>query len=320
MTAPHKSQSTANGAPVVHRGFAHLAVGIDFTAASLGAARWATNHLAPGASAALVHVVPLPDGDVYERAERIMQERMLRQMAPALLGGLGGFAATLDIGDARTLVRFGRPSRTLVRVADRLGADLVVLGRTWRPASRPPHEPGLVERVARQVKASLLAVPPGAHGAPEHVVAAVDDGPFVSQIVETARGVAAAHEAPLTLIHVLSPVHGAFERLTRLQLAGGDPPALPASGHAARSIATARRRLTDLLQDLGDVRRADVKVVIGQAGTEILRAMKRLPGALLVMSKRGADGSPRGSLGSVSRHALNHGGSPVLLLDGEDGS
>ena len=319
MTAIDKSHIMAASAQGAQRRFTKLALGIDFTAASLGAARWATSHLAPGVPTVLLHVVPLPDHDVYDGAEHSMQERMLRQMAPALLGGLGGFAATLDVSDSRTLVRFGRPSRTLVRVAHSFDVDLMVLGRTWRPGSRPPHEPGLVERVARQVQASLLAVPQGVHGSPEHVIAAVDDGPSAPAVVTMATGIAAAHEAPLTVVHVLSPVHGAFERLTRLEASGHDGPSLaPAQGYAARSIAAARRRMVGLLDDLAGVRRADVVAVIGQAGPEILRMLKRVQGALLVLGKRGADGSPRGSLGSVARYALQNCGAPVLLLEDRD--
>ena len=74
--------------------FSRVLLGVDFSPASLAAARWATAHVAPRSNALLSHVLPFPeqsgeddDGD-RERAQS------LRQLKPALFGGLGGFAAT----------------------------------------------------------------------------------------------------------------------------------------------------------------------------------------------------------------------------------
>ena len=106
------------------------ALGIDFSSASLGAASWATRHVAPHADAVAVHVVPLPDRCPYEEIDRAVREHAVRLTIPAVRGGLDGFAATLRAEGTGAMVRVGVPSRELARAAADIDAGLVVLGRS----------------------------------------------------------------------------------------------------------------------------------------------------------------------------------------------
>ena len=115
-------------------------LGIDFSSASLGAAAWATRHVAPHAKAVAVHVVPLPDRCPYDQLDHAARERAMRLTIPAVRGGLDGFAATLGVEGTGAMVRVGVPSRELAHAAADLDAGLVVLGRSKQAAWDSGHE------------------------------------------------------------------------------------------------------------------------------------------------------------------------------------
>ena len=76
-------------------------------------------------------------------------------------------------------------------------------------------EPNVIERVARRTSASVLVVPEGTTHGPDHIVAAVDESRFAPRVLDVASRLARMHEVPLTVLHVLSPVEGAYERVIR---------------------------------------------------------------------------------------------------------
>lgn len=301
-----------------------VALGIDFSSASLGAAAWATRHVAPRAEAIAVHVVPLPDPCPYDRMDHAARERAVRLTIPAVRGGLDGFAATLPAegGGTRAMVCAGVPSRELARAAEGLDADLVVLGRSKQAAWDAGHETDMVCRVARQTTRDTLVVPEGNVARPGHVVAAVDEGPDAARVLERARAVAAQLGAPLTLLHVVPSGYLAQQRLTLVapdaRPVGAAGTVSPGSG-ALRVHAMARRWLGELLasgdEDTTLRAGADALAVMGEPGREILRNAARLGAGLLVIGKRGADRAPLGSLGSVARHVLTRSPCPVLAVE-----
>ncbi|HEX2780271.1 MAG TPA: universal stress protein, partial [Gemmatimonadaceae bacterium] len=228
---------------------ARIALGIDFSSASLGAAGWATRHVAPNAEAIAVHVVPLPDASPYDHLDHAARERAVRLTIPAVRGGLGGFAATLGAGGTRAVVRVGRPSRELARAAERFDADLLVLGRSRQAAWDTGHETEMVCRVARQAARDVLVVPEGNAARPEHVVAAVDDGPDAARVAGAARALAVRLGARPTLLHVVPSGWLAQQRLTLVapdaRALGGT--AMSPATASLRVHAMARRWLVELL-------------------------------------------------------------------------
>ncbi|NUQ92511.1 MAG: universal stress protein [Gemmatimonadaceae bacterium] len=290
------------------------ALGVDFSSASLGAAAWATQHVAPRAEAVAVHVAPLPDRCPYEEIDHAAREHAVRLTIPAVRGGLDGFAATLRAEATGAIVRVGVPSRELARAATELDAGLVVLGRSKQAAWDSGHETDMVCRVARQATCDTLVVPEGNVARPEHVVAAVDDGPDATRVAERARAIATQLDVPLTLLHVVPSGSLAPQRLPLVapgaRPVGATGTVAPGSG-ALRVHVMARRWLGELLAD-GD---GDALAVMGEPGREILRNAARLGAGLLVLGKRGADCAPHGSLGSVARHVLTRSPCPVLAVE-----
>ena len=325
--------ATARDAPrraVVDR----VVFGVDFSPASLGAARWAVRWVAgegapdgmrPDGMRLFAHVVPWPDGtETLDVA--VDGERSVHAMRPALLGGLAGFAASLQVGRARPTVRVGRPSACLAALAAEESAQLVVLGRRRDAARQRIGEPNVVERVARRTACDVLVVPEGAREPVERVIAAVDAGPSTGGVVERALALARTHDAALTLVHVLSPAHGSYDRLVRPRerrpAALTDKTALAGSAAGAAPAETAFRDaayawLAWLARDAGPRVPCTLVVPTGDAGREITELAARGGPSVVVLGKRGADGAPLGSLGSVARELVGRCPSPVLLVEHE---
>ncbi len=239
--------------------FARILAAIDFSSASLAATRWATAHVARQSRAVLAHIIAAPrslrgDGHL-DRTE--LRERLAE--VPALRGGLGGFAATLELAAARLVVRLGRASHWLSLIAAESEASLLVLGRRVDSNRRGVGEANVLERSARRTNASVLVVPEGATAPPRHVVAAIDHSPISSRVLDVAGAIARLSACDLSVIHVDGP------------------------GHPAR---------------------------------EIMDAVRDLDAPLIVAGKRGDDGAPVGSIGSVARGLLSRAPVPVLAIDG----
>jgi nucleotide-binding universal stress UspA family protein len=267
--------------------FQRVLLAIDFGRASLGAARWATTHVIPQVDAVLTHVMPFVEESTGDESEGNAEREPVGHMTPALVGGLAGFGAMLDVSAFRSVVRIGRPSACLATTTDEAGADLMVLGRRADANRIRVGEPNVIERAARRTSASVLVVPEGTTNAPEHIVAAIDDSRFAPRVLRVANWLARIHELPLTVLHVLAPAVGAYNRVVR-----------SAKHRFERAVA-----------------RESTEILMGDAAREIVLASMARGLSLLVVGMRGADEAPAGSVGSVARELISRAPMPVLAVN-----
>jgi nucleotide-binding universal stress UspA family protein len=300
--------------------FSRVLLGVDFSSASWAAARWATAHVAPRANALLSHTLPFPEHSSEDDDGGRARVESLRQMKPALVGGLGGFAATLDVVSARSILRIGRPSRWLSTIANDEDVSLLVLGRRADANRVRVGEPNVIERASRRTSASVLVVPEGIVQPPAHIVAAIDESRFAPRVLHVAHHLARLHEVSMTVLHVLSPAVGAYERVIRSarQLLGGDRQLRSADRPAAPNALPLRmpRWLGELGQSQGVFGRDRTEVRMGDPVREITAVAGSGAATLVVVGMRGADDAPLGSVGSVARELLARAPLPVLAVNG----
>ena len=306
-------------AATVNAMFSRTLLAIDFGAASLGAARWATTHVAPDTDAVLMHVMPFADRPRVDDTPDTLEDEFLDGVTPALVGGLGGFGATLDVASKRSAVRVGRPSVCLAAVANDAEVSLLALGRRADANRIRVGEPNVIERVARRTSASVLVVPEGTTQGPTHIVAAVDESSFAPHVLRVAARLGRMHEIPLTVVHVLEPIAGSYERVVRsakhlLSRGGGRNLTTTEGLHVPTSLSL---NTAKWLVQLG---RADIgpdatHVAMGDPVREIVNTALGLEAPLVVVGLRGADEAPPGSVGSVARELLTRGPVPVLAVN-----
>jgi nucleotide-binding universal stress UspA family protein len=276
--------------------FPHVIAAVDFSAASLGAARWGIGNVAARADTIVCHVVPSALDSANESSSEAGDAARRHGESNAVLGGLGGFGAMLDASSVRSVIRYGRASHWLSKLATESRADLLILGRRSDANRRGIGEPNVLERSARRTEASVLVVPQGTPEPPRHIVAAIDGGTIAHRVLAHARALAQQHLCALTVVHVVSPTTESFDRVRRRS-----------RGHAAPSRLEATRVAMP-------VAATDLHLLTGDPAREINVHAEHNTPALIVVGKRGADGAPTESIGSVARELLTRASSPVLAL------
>ena len=277
--------------------FPRVIAAIDFSAASLGAARWGVANVAPRADAIVCHVVASDIDSTSENGVDRLDAGRRDGETTALLGGLGGFGATLDAASVRSVVRSGRASDWLTELATEWCADLLILGRRSDAIRRGIGEPNVLERSARRTEASVLVVPQGTTEPPRHIVAAIDRSAVAHRVLAHARELAQRHACGLTLVHVVCPTTESYDRVRRASRGRAAVPSRLQTPHVAMPMAA-----------------SDLHLLTGDPAREIILHAEHNKPALIVVGKRGADGAPPESIGSVARELLTRASSPVLAI------
>jgi nucleotide-binding universal stress UspA family protein len=265
-----------------------------------------------------LHVIPgdfpgapmSPAGSAQAVIER---ERLGRTVGDALEARVAGLTAR-DASSSRFEIEGGVPSEVIVRRAQELPADLVVLGHSSKQGPGRPAALGqaLLGRTAttvvREAPCSVLVVRQAAAPRPgTRVLAAVDLLDGTAQIVRIAAVQAARLGAGLTLLHSLDPI-----RPVTLGDPGiGVPMVVP--GEASDDLVrSAQDRLRELVAHV-DLP-AETLVVEEPASGAILRTAQALEASLLIVGTRAKEGLARLVLGSVAQEVVTRSPCNVLVV------
>lgn len=137
-----------------------IVAGIDFTRASVAAARAALDTATPDAKVTLVHAQEPDDGSTTNDGHAVVHSlgvaRALEEVRNFLVSQLPtGSPVTID-----TLAGSGRPSELLLSTAERVNADLIAIAsRRHGPVARLMLG-SAADELARACVTSLLVVPP----------------------------------------------------------------------------------------------------------------------------------------------------------------
>jgi nucleotide-binding universal stress UspA family protein len=206
-----------------------------------------------------------------------------------------------------THVVVGEPARSIHRAARRFRADLIVLGTKGLSGIGKAFFGSTTERVLRQTKVPVLAIPPRAAGTvgpgwPGRRVLAGIDLDASAADARAFAAVARAFDRPLTLVHIVEPS----------QL----PPWL--AGFASRDsqarAGTANTALERLATSLKDVR-VETSVLIGDPSSHIPRLANQVGADIIVLALRRGDGLFGAAQGTITYRVLSSGCAiPVLAI------
>jgi len=210
----------------------------------------------------------------------------------------------------------GDPVRSILSEAERLPADLLVMGTHGTSGFKRLILGSVTEKVLRQAPAPVLTVPPSAASTNatlpfRRVLCGVDFSACSLSALEYARSVAAESDACLIALHAL-------------EWPWEEPPApdfdeLPAIERAALSAFRRRReqeagdRLAALTAT-GDRRRMVARVVHGKAYGAVLRVAAEESVDLIVLGVRGRSGADRALFGSTTNQVVRQAACPVLTI------
>lgn len=291
-----------------------ILIGVDFSAGSLGAARWAARHLAPRAELVVTHVVPAPPAPTFLRGALL---------EPAAFAPLSGAAtrralrAVVEVvGAVRCVseVRVGEPGEQLAALADEHEAELIVIGRTGERGRGGKQLGATADRLLRWARVPVLLAAGRLAEPPRRVLAAVDDGETAGDVLTWAGRIAAANDGALAAVHVIGDALRAMAAARWADAGDGTADAIAARADDELLAAT-ERWLAELLDRTGaGGARAARLVEFGDPRDVLLACADGVAADLLVVGHHEVAGAFGAGVGSVARAALRPTARSVLVV------
>jgi nucleotide-binding universal stress UspA family protein len=246
---------------------------------------------------------PLPIGDpeyrarVLETAERGAREKLGEEATK--VGGMGGVAGT----HART----GRPDAEIVRLAEELGAGLLVLGSRGLGGVRRALMGSVSDSVVRHAPASVLVVRDGGH-LPGRVLLALDGSEESEAATRAAVEISNSTGSELHLVFALPTVPRPPYAHSHMSESWVD--VLESFKHSSRKFVDGEAQRIE-----GEgCRVKDAHLRFGEPDAEIVRLGEELEAALVVIGSRGLGAVGRALIGSTSDSVVRHAHCPVLVV------
>lgn len=291
--------------------FQTILIGADFSEGSREAFRAACSLAAPGQTRFhVLHIIephwvpeePVPYGQVVpgfygssveDREREVLLARMREMYAPC------------EPVDVEYQLEEGEAARGILRVADQLRPDLIVVGTHGRTGLSWLLAGSVATLVVRHAECPVLALHQPEHERPRKaegirvILHPTDFSKGCETSLRTARGLARNLGARLVLFHVVPFGVYASEM------------SVPIDPEAYREALDEERRLIDGADLKYPV---ETRMAQGDAAEEILRAAAELDADLIVMGTHGRTGLGRLFLGSVTEYVMPRAECPVLAV------
>lgn len=252
-----------------------------------------------GAALTVLHVLPdtvVPASGLAYMASPMLMDPALREAIRADLSSLVAPARGMGL-HADGELREGKPEAEVVRAAQDLHADLVVMGTHGRSGFQRWVLGSVTETVLRRAPCPVLTVPAPAPGRPgpmlfKRILCATDFSPASEAAVTFATSLAEEADACLLLVHVLDR---------------------PGDGHDFQCAARARLRRA-LPPEAREYCLPEEIVMCGKAAPEILRLAAEREAGLIVMGVHGRSPLDLMAFGSVTQQVVREAVCPVLTV------
>jgi nucleotide-binding universal stress UspA family protein len=270
-----------------------------------------------GAELHLVSVEPMPDplswpearimspelrGDIRDRAEEAARKLLEGQVEKLEERGL-------EVSEVHAVA--GRPDTEIVRVAEEVGAGLVVLGSRGLGPVRRAVMGSVSLSVVHHAHGSVLVVREDGGNFPGPILLAVDGSEQARVAAEAAAKISASTGSGLHMVFVMPAAdhlygHHLYSRNLKESV----------REQAEDDVRTfLDEQVGQLEQHGGKVE--DTHMVVGRPDAEIVKLAEELGAGLTVVGSRGLGGVRRALVGSVSGSVVRHAHGPVLVARSE---
>lgn len=215
-------------------------------------------------------------------------------------------------GSAEIVVMAGNPAKEIVLLADRMPADLLVMGTHGRGGFERLFLGSVTEKVLRTTLCPVLTVPPPIQTPSDDpvvyttILCPVDFSDTSSRAVQYASSLAKTTDARLILLHVLENLIDApdVDMSTYINV----------PEYRRHLEENAMTRLKTAIRDDAGVGRSEERVTSGKPFREILRVAAETNAELIVMGVHGRGAVERWVFGSTTHHVLREARRAVLTL------
>lgn len=293
-----------------------VVVGIDFSPASVDAARWVGRHFAPGAELVLAHVISIPDPSPIARGKYPPRELLVGTMREGAEKRLREVSFSLGAARMWLEIREGDPVECIGALADDFSAEVVVTGAHGERGGMLGRLGSTADRLVRASTRPVLLVTKPRLTTPRHMLVPLDKSDRVPAALSWASALSQQLGMRVTTLHVVTGGVSSGA-LTALSVVSGTPPVDISPPIAA--VSDSNRWLDDVVAAGVSREHVNSEVAVGEPTHEIVAAAERLDADLIVMGRRGAGNLRRAVLGSVVAGVLRNAPCPVLVVPEESG-
>lgn len=281
---------------------------VDFHESSWEAALWAMRYFAPEAEHELIHVLDEPDLPLPMRGlSSAREERRLatRKGAERRLDELRDLGASPRVG---THVVEGRPSSEIVRLADSVGGDLIVVGDQGPQRGVGALLGTTAERVLFRARKPVLVARKLDDAPPRRLLVAIDDSAPAADLLAWTRTMLRRFNATAIILNVVDRLLLADE-LTGLPSAHTLKALEAEATGAMRSWLDARVTEGQLPASL-----VTTRVVVGDPSYSIISEAARIDADLVLVGSKGDDIARTPLIGRVVNRVVRDASCSVFVV------
>lgn len=269
-----------------------ILIAVDFNEPSMNAAEWAARMFESASSLIFVSVIepPPPPPSLAQRFPS--PETLVVGAGAEAQKKLTELAGKLAPGRSTAEVRVGRPHQEILALAQEKSADVIVVGRQQVGSAGWARVGAIAQRLLRTARIPILVVSGEGPDSPQEILAAVDDSPMTSPVLEWVRILSEHFSAEATALHVLM------------------------SQRSPEETAQARAWLERRVSDSGASRRPKVVAGARRAAEAILSEARDLGAGLIVIGSHGAGAKSDVAFGSVAESVVVSAPCPVFVALG----
>lgn len=178
-------------------------VAVDFSEASVAAARWALASLAPAAEVTLAHSVDIPTPPGFLRSLFAPIEKIEANAVPGAETRLKELAQSLGVPNAKLDVRTGKAFKALHDACGQHAPQLLIIGPHGDRMGLGRLLGSTAERAVREAQVPVLVTKGGEAGRPRRILVAVDDTPAGRHALKFAADLARTLETELVAVNVV---------------------------------------------------------------------------------------------------------------------
>ncbi len=289
-----------------------VVVGVDFSPASIAAAKWAAQHIVESAELILVYSAFAPQAPRFLRGRYPSLEPVLEIARDGADRKLRELAKLLPCRRVRIEATVGSPAEQIATIARDSRADLIIVGAHGERPGLWSRIGSTAERLITRSPVPVLLATAVRDVRPRRVLVALDDADVTPAVLSWAQFLGARFDARVTAVHVISSA--ILSHVLSVEAATSNNQIFDEARISEEFGEQADRWMETLLKTGLDRSRVSSEVLFGDAGQEIVAAAKRIEADLIIMGSRGAGSVARSVLGSVAAEVLRGATCPVLVI------
>ena len=287
-----------------------IVAGIDFSAASIEAARCASKWLAHDGDLILAHALVLPEASGIVATRYRIAETLLTNARVGAQRRLDDVTSAFNLSGIKTDIRVGRPAEVLAEVARAHEADLIVVGKHGEGRMLRGYTGRTADSILRSAAAPILVMNGRMEERPRTILVPITYSSVTPFVVEWARKLHEASGAKVVALHVVGAAVLSHV-LSMSAVKPGETPTLEEIDEIFREDADRWRNEFVAAGIPGQF--VDSKVVFGEVSTAVLAAAAMHQADLIVMGSHAAP-LRRILLGSAATAVLRDAEVPVLIV------